>query len=197
MGWFFKFKFFYIHFFKNLKYREYYTITSIFGNKNPLDTLLFFEKNFQNLFNTKYYNYLFESAVYKKNIDLIEYLIDKIDLNIKQEKLIINNLHSQLLTSNLKSEDYFSWLAIIASHSNFHLLGLEKKYDYLEHYHLTSYLLKHVKIKEFFIQETTQQLIYKNCHENAKKMFEKLFLEIHLSNKKTLPIVSSKKINKI
>ena len=128
----------------------------------------------------------------------MEYLIDKIDLNIKQEKLIINKIHSQLLTSNLKNEDYFSWLAIIASHSNFHLLGLEKKYDYLDYYPLTSYLLKHVKIKEFFIQEKTQQLVYNNCHTNAKKMFENLFLEIHLSNKKTLPhIVSSKKINKI
>lgn len=198
MGFFFQVKCFYIQLFKDIKYIEYYIIKFVFSSKEELNTLFFMEKKFHKIFNIQFYNYLFEAAIYKKNLILVEYLIDKIDLALLHEKSTLNAVQTQLLTNKLKSENYFSWLAIIASHTNLQLMGLEKVYDYSEHFNFISYLLKHNKVNQFFRDKITQEIILKNCHEHAKKMFDLLFLELQLLNKKTLPsVMSSKKIHKI
>lgn len=197
MGLFFKIKSIYIRTFKPKKYQEFFIIKTIFSSFNPLDTLKFFEKSFQNLFSTEFYNYLFEASIYKKNLCLLEYLFDKINLEIPQEKTLLSNVHQQLLTNSLRFKNYFSWLAIISSHTNLQLMGLEKNYNYEEHYGFVHHFITHHKIKHYFTNTTTQELILENCHNNAKKMFAALFMDIKLSNKKALQNEVPSKVKKI
>lgn len=197
MGLLFKLKCFFIRTFKSQKYQEFFITKSIFSNNHTLDALQFFENFFNSLFNTSFYNYLFEASIYKKDFNTLEYLINKINLDIPQEKALLNQIFQHLTTSDLKSKNYFSWLAIISSHTNFQLMGLEKNYNYEDHYSFVSYFLTHDKVKKYFNNIQTQELILENCHDNAQKMFAALFLDIKLSSKKALPKVMPSKVKKI
>lgn len=197
MGLLFKLKCFFIRTFKSKKYQEFFVTKSIFSNQYTIDNLQFFEKSFKSLFRSSFYNYLFEASIYKKDINTLEYLINKINLDIPQDKALLSHINLQLLTSDLKSKNYFAWLAIMSSHTNFQLMGLEKNYNYEDHYSFVSYFLKHDKIKKYFNNFQTQELILENCHNNAQKMFSALFLDIKLSTKKALPKVMPSKVKKI
>lgn len=196
MGNLFTLKCLFIRIFKPIQYQQCFIIKTIF-EKSSIDYLQQLEIHFSQVFNTQFYNYVFEAAIYKKNLAVIQYLIDKTDFNIVQNKKIIHELHNKILTDNLKQDNYFAWLAIISSHSNLQLLGLEKNYHYDDYFNIVAYLLRHDKLKHFFYNEYTKELILSYCHDNAKKMFQSLFLELKLSNKKALQNVVPYKVVKI
>jgi hypothetical protein len=62
-------------------------------------------------------------------------------------------------------------------------MNLEKQYNYEEHIDFVTLLLTHKNTCVFFNNEETKQIIFNYCHENAKKMFELLFLGIRLKTK--------------
>lgn len=198
MGTLFKLKSFYVRTFTSQKYQEYFIVKNIFEH-NTIVSIQWFEFFFHELFNESFYNYLFEASVYKKNLQLVQYLIDKTNFNLPQQKILLSSLNHQLLTQNLKEKNYFSWLAIIASHSNLQLLGLEKQYHYEDYFIFISYLFKHNILKQQFNNDITKKLILENCHKNAQKMFENLFLELKLSckNNKAPQNVVPYKVKKI
>lgn len=194
MGFIFKLKCFWIKHFKSKDFQNFFITKEIFKH-NSLEKLYYFENNFN--FNTAFYNYLLEAAIFKKNYKITEYLLEKSDLNFIHEKSVISSITNQILTDNLKEKNYFSWLAILASHTNLQLMNLEKKYDYEEHIDFVTLILTHKKTSIFFNNELTKSIILDYCHENAKKMFELLFLELKLKTKAPQEVKPKKKINKI
>jgi len=196
MGLIFKLQCFLIKHFKSKDFQNYFITKKVFEYKS-LNLLHYFEHKFSLNFNIDFYNYLLEAAIFKKEYKITEYLLDKSDLNFIQNKSVISNITTQILTDNLKEKNYFSWLAILASHTNLQLMNLEKVYNYEEHINFVTLVLTHKKTSNFFNNDETKSTILNYCHENAKKMFELLFLDIKLKQKAPQEVKPKKKINKI
>ena len=150
MGIIYNIKCFWIKHFKSTDYQNFFITKEIFNAKS-LNLLNFFEFKFQKNFNLEFYNYLLEAAIFKKNYIITEYLLEKSDLNFIQNKSVISNITTQILTDNLKNKNYFSWLAILASHTNLQLMNLEKQYNYEEHIDFVTLILTHKKTSNFSI----------------------------------------------